>query len=143
MALTASVKDELGRLPLTRVCCRKAEVTAMLRFSNALHIVAGRVVVVTGGGRGFGYAIAREVNRRTEGALKFKQGTLYPVLHGLERDGLVAGAWEHPEGERPRKVYAITETGKAELARRTKVWDRFTRAIGRVLGGNRGDEQPA
>ena len=45
MALTASVKDELSRLPLTRVCCRKAEVTAMLRFSNALHIVAGRVVV--------------------------------------------------------------------------------------------------
>ncbi|MFC5379581.1 DNA-binding protein WhiA [Aquipuribacter nitratireducens] len=45
MALTASVKDELSRLPVTRVCCRKAEVTAMLRFSNALHIVAGRVVI--------------------------------------------------------------------------------------------------
>ncbi|MFC3687538.1 DNA-binding protein WhiA [Aquipuribacter hungaricus] len=45
MALTASVKDELSRLPVTRVCCRKAEVTATLRFSNALHIVAGRVVV--------------------------------------------------------------------------------------------------
>ena len=45
MALTSSVKDELSRLPVTRVCCRKAEVTAMLRFSNALHIVAGRVVV--------------------------------------------------------------------------------------------------
>lgn len=101
------------------------------------------VLAVLSEGPRHGYAIAREVNRRTEGALKFKQGTLYPVLHGLERDGLVAGAWEHPEGERPRKVYAITETGKAELARRTKVWDRFTRAIGRVLGGNRGDEQPA
>jgi cell division protein WhiA len=45
MALTASVKDELSRLPVTRACCRKAEVTAMLRFSNALHIVAGRVVI--------------------------------------------------------------------------------------------------
>ena len=45
MALTASVKDELSRLPVTRACCRKSEVAAMLRFGNALHIVAGRVVV--------------------------------------------------------------------------------------------------
>jgi hypothetical protein len=51
------------------------------------------VLAVLSEGPRHGYAIAREVNRRTEGALKFKQGTLYPVLHGLERDGLVAGAW--------------------------------------------------
>ncbi len=45
MALTASVKDELSRLPVGRPSCRKAEVSAVLRFSNSLHLVAGRVVI--------------------------------------------------------------------------------------------------
>ncbi len=43
--MTAGVKDELSRLPITRTCCRKAEVSALLRFSGGLHLVAGRVVV--------------------------------------------------------------------------------------------------
>jgi DNA-binding protein WhiA len=45
MAMTAGVKDELSRLPISRTCCRKAEVSALLRFAGGLHIVAGRVVV--------------------------------------------------------------------------------------------------
>jgi len=45
MAMTAMVKDELSRLPITKPCCRKAEVSATLRFAGGLHIVAGRIVV--------------------------------------------------------------------------------------------------
>ncbi|HEU4542851.1 MAG TPA: DNA-binding protein WhiA [Jiangellaceae bacterium] len=45
MAMTASVKDELARLEVTKPCCRKAEVASMLRFGGALHIVNGRIVV--------------------------------------------------------------------------------------------------
>ena len=45
MALTALVKDELSRLQVTKPCCRKAEVSAMLRFAGGLHIVGGRIVV--------------------------------------------------------------------------------------------------
>ena len=45
MALTAQVKDELSRLPVQRACCRKAEVSSLLRFAGGLHIVSGRVVV--------------------------------------------------------------------------------------------------
>lgn len=45
MALTAQVKDELSRLDVTRACCRKAEVSSLLRFAGGLHIVSGRVVV--------------------------------------------------------------------------------------------------
>jgi DNA-binding protein WhiA len=45
MAMTAAVKDELARLPVTKVCCRKAEVSALLRFAGGLHIVGGRIVV--------------------------------------------------------------------------------------------------
>lgn len=45
MAMTAAVKDELSRLSVTKTCCRRAEVSSLLRFSGGLHIVAGRVVV--------------------------------------------------------------------------------------------------
>ncbi|OLT15847.1 DNA-binding protein WhiA [Serinicoccus sp. CNJ-927] len=45
MAMTAKVKDELSRLPVSRTCCRKAEVSTMLRFAGGLHIVGGRIVI--------------------------------------------------------------------------------------------------
>src|SRR3954469_23270170 len=45
MAMTAAVKDELSRLVVTKPCCRRAEVAALLRFAGGLHIVGGRVVV--------------------------------------------------------------------------------------------------
>ena len=45
MALTAQVKDELSRLDVTRTCCRKAEVSSMLRFAGGLHIISGRIVI--------------------------------------------------------------------------------------------------
>jgi len=45
MAMTASVKDELARLEVTKPCCRKAEVSALLRFGGGLHIVSGKIVV--------------------------------------------------------------------------------------------------
>ncbi|GAA0515014.1 putative sporulation transcription regulator WhiA [Saccharopolyspora subtropica] len=45
MAMTAAVKDELSRLPVTKTCCRRAEVSSLLRFAGGLHIVAGRVVI--------------------------------------------------------------------------------------------------
>lgn len=45
MAMTAAVKDELSRLPVTKACCRKAEVSALLRFAGGLHVVGGKIVV--------------------------------------------------------------------------------------------------
>ena len=45
MAMTAKVKDELSRLTVTKPCCRKAEVSAMLRFAGGLHIISGRIVI--------------------------------------------------------------------------------------------------
>ncbi|MEY3101139.1 MAG: hypothetical protein RL435_285, partial [Actinomycetota bacterium] len=45
MAMTATVKDELSRLAISKPCCRKAEVSALLRFAGGLHVMAGKVVV--------------------------------------------------------------------------------------------------
>lgn len=82
-----------------------------------------------------GYAIAQAINKRTNNSLKFKQGTLYPVLHTLERDGLVTGEWQHVAGERPRLVYVITEAGLGELARRVDIWKTFAKAMDTMIGG--------
>ena len=45
MAMTSAVKDELARVELNKTCCRKAEVSALLRFAGGLHLVAGQIVV--------------------------------------------------------------------------------------------------
>jgi PadR family transcriptional regulator PadR len=82
-----------------------------------------------------GYGIAREIERRSENALQCKEGTLYPALHALERDGLIAGEWRQEPGERDRKVYALTPAGRAALEQRARTWTEFATAIHRVLGG--------
>lgn len=91
------------------------------------------VLSVLRDGARHGYDIAREVERRSENSLTFKHGTLYPVLHALENEGLIASEWEHPDGERPRRVYRITETGLAELERCVRTWQEFARAMERVI----------
>ena len=83
-----------------------------------------------------GYAIAREIERRSENDLKFRDGTLYPALQQLEQAGLIVGAWEPTETAPPRKVYRLTEAGQAELQRRVRVWSRFVRSVNVVLGLN-------
>jgi PadR family transcriptional regulator PadR len=80
------------------------------------------------------YAIGRSISERAGDGVKFKRGTLYPVLHSLERDGLVVGKWEHEAGERPRCIYTITDVGRAELVRRAKAWNRFSEAMNNLIG---------
>lgn len=99
------------------------------------------VLAVLKDGARHGYDIAREVERRSENALAFKHGTLYPVLHGLEKDHLIVSAWEHPAGERPRRVYSLTPAGEAKLEQCLQQWNEFTRAMNKVIGSRRG-EQP-
>src|SRR5205823_7294175 len=57
----------------------------------------------------YGYEIAATVHRDTDGTFTWREGSLYPSLHKLEADGLVAGQWEEKETGRKRKYYHITE----------------------------------
>jgi PadR family transcriptional regulator PadR len=81
-----------------------------------------------------GYAIAREIERRSENSLTFHDGTLYPALQQLERGGLIQGTWEPTENTPPRKVYRLTEAGLTELEQRLTVWNRFVNSINSILG---------
>lgn len=82
-----------------------------------------------------GYAIAREIERRSSSRLKFKDGTLYPTLAALENDKFITSQWQTPGSGPARKVYCITESGLKELERRTQSWHSFAAAVGSVLGG--------
>ena len=100
------------------------------------------ILAVVSEGPLHGLAIAREINQRSNNALELKQGTLYPALHALERDGWISGEWEILDGERPRKIYTLSPAGAAELERRMRAWDRFTAAVESVTRSKR-NEQPA
>ena len=84
-------------------------------------------------GPAHGYALARTIERRTENALQLREGTLYPALHALERDGLVQSAWETPPNGRERKTYTLTENGAKKLSEWSMSWQQFVVAVGRVL----------
>ena len=84
---------------------------------------------VLGEGPAHGYAIARRIASRSEGALSAGEGLLYPALHALEREGHVEAHWEPQDGRPDRKVYTLTESGRRELAKRRESWLAFRRAV--------------
>ena len=80
-----------------------------------------------------GYAIASELRLRSGGTLEVPEGTLYPVLHRLEKEGLVRSHWESVGGRR-RRVYAASPQSRTALRERVESWQRLSRAIDAVLG---------
>jgi DNA-binding PadR family transcriptional regulator len=85
-------------------------------------------------GPSHGYAIARTVSEESASALHLGEGTLYPVLRDLETRGLVNAEWQTNDAGPARKVYRITDAGRAECAERTRLWRERVRAIGGLLG---------
>jgi PadR family transcriptional regulator, regulatory protein PadR len=84
-----------------------------------------------------GYAIAREIERRSDEALILGDGSLYPALRALERAGFIEGIWQ-TEGSGPaRKVYSLTRPGSEELARRTRTWQRFVGSVSDIIAGGK------
>jgi PadR family transcriptional regulator PadR len=83
--------------------------------------------------RMYGYEIVTTVRRETGGAFEWKEGSLYPCLHKLERDGLVRGQWRGRKGGRRRKYYHLTEAGRTALAEKTESWRRLRAAMDRIL----------
>lgn len=89
-----------------------------------------------------GYAIAREIERRSLDSLSFQEGSIYPALRALEADGFVESEWQTPERGPARKVYRLVPRGSAELVKRKATWRELVASIDQVLGGNI-DVQPA
>ena len=92
------------------------------------------ILAVLGESPCHGYAIAREIERRSGGELGAREGALYPALRALESKGLIAGNWQEQTGTPARKIYELTPQGKGELARSTDAWRSYASAFERVLG---------
>jgi PadR family transcriptional regulator, regulatory protein PadR len=86
-----------------------------------------------------GYVIIEELRRHSEGTFDLPEGTVYPALHQLELDGLVTSEWSG-ETKRRRRVYELTERGRAALAAQQQEWDRFSRGVEAVLRETRPTE---
>ena len=81
----------------------------------------------------YGYQIVKEIERRSSGYFRFKEGTLYPALHRLEKAGQVEGNWGEAAVGVPRRYYHITPKGQSTLEERLKEWHRFSRAVNAVM----------
>jgi len=82
----------------------------------------------------YGFQIAKSIEERTEGALRFTMASLYPMLYGLERRGYVKGHWESNEAGRDRRYYTLTNAGKKELAPLRREWRAFFYALDSLTG---------
>jgi PadR family transcriptional regulator PadR len=83
----------------------------------------------------YGYEIVKELESRSENVFSLKEGTLYPVLHSLENDGLVTSYEKLAETGKQRKYYSITKRGRAALAEKKAEWDIFSKSVNKVIGG--------
>lgn len=129
MAMTARVKDELARLPVTKTCCKKAEVSTMLRFAGGLHIIGGRIVIEA-------EVDTAQVARRLRAFMA--------EVYGSSSEVVVMG----PGGLRKGTRYVVRATSDGEsLARQTGLIDHRGRPVRglppRIVGASVCDAEAA
>jgi len=81
----------------------------------------------------YGYQIIKELERRSRGYFKFKEGTLYPALHRLEEAGLILGKWQSLAGGRQRRYYYITNKGNSVMVAKMNQWRDFLVAMNLII----------
>ena len=90
------------------------------------------VLAILAEGDSYGYAILKRVRELSGGALEWTDGMLYPVLHRLEKSGLVEARWDQAESGRKRKYYRVTEAGREQLAEERRQWSTVDQALRNV-----------
>ncbi len=92
------------------------------------------LLAVVGEEPGHGYAIIERIKQRSDAALSLAEGSVYPALYRLERDGLLTSSVATAAG-RPRRTYRLTAAGQEAMAERRREWRTFAGAISAVIGG--------
>lgn len=83
----------------------------------------------------YGYQMIEELSRRSQNVFELKAGTLYPILHELEKNGMVSSYSETSDSARTRKYYSITKEGNKFLKEKQDEWNAYSTAVNLVLGG--------
>ena len=85
------------------------------------------------GGPMHGWGVSQRIQILSEDILQVNQGSLYPALHRLEQQGLIAAEWGASENNRQAKFYELTRAGRKQLADETRNWERMAGAVARIL----------
>ena len=81
-----------------------------------------------------GYDLARLIGERSQGVINFHVASLYPTLYRMEEKGLIDGHWVEKAGQRRRRYYRLTPSGRKALKRHRTVWERFFQGLNLVAG---------
>jgi PadR family transcriptional regulator PadR len=84
-------------------------------------------------GESYGYRLIRDIQDRSGGFFRFKEGTVYPALRKLENEGLIQGAWKRLDSGQERRYYHITARGRESLRRKLAMWQNFNTAMGLIF----------
>jgi PadR family transcriptional regulator len=99
-------------------------------LQGTLDVLILRTLVL---GHAHGHAIAKMIAQSSDEVLKVDEGSLYPALHRLLKRGWISFEHGTSENNRRAKYYRLTPKGRRQLVIETSKWDRFSRAIARVL----------
>jgi PadR family transcriptional regulator PadR len=80
-----------------------------------------------------GYGLLQVIREKSHWALDLPEGSVYPALHRLEREGLLTSSWSERSG-RPRRIYKLSRRGRTELKAQQAEWTRFSSAVNAVTG---------
>ncbi|MDR1687635.1 MAG: helix-turn-helix transcriptional regulator [Clostridiales bacterium] len=83
----------------------------------------------------YGYQISLSLKEKSENVFDLKEGTLYPMLHGLENENAVESYWLDAENGKRRKYYKLTPGGKKLLNQKKAEWLIYTKSVNSVIGG--------
>lgn len=95
----------------------------------------------------YGYRLLGDMDARSGGLFRMKEGSLYPVLYRLEDDGMIEARWQPGEGRAtPKKYYAATAKGAAQLGEMKNLWAEFSACVDGMLaraagGGSQAEKE--
>jgi len=92
------------------------------------------ILAVVEEGPHHGYQLALEIEERSRGYFRFNHGTLYPILHKLESNGLIDGSWAEPAGKRKRRQYGLTAAGQEHLSQLRDAWSAYFESLSNIIG---------
>lgn len=81
----------------------------------------------------YGYMMIKKLDGKSKSIFNLKVGTLYPILHNLEKEQLIESYWEDTSSSRKRKFYKITKKGLKLLDKKKKEWDTYVEGINNVF----------
>ncbi|MBN2088444.1 helix-turn-helix transcriptional regulator [candidate division KSB1 bacterium] len=107
----------------------KIEIPFLSKFCNEILILA-----ILFHEKKHGYQLALELEEKSAGHFKFNHGTLYPILHKLEKEGYIKGSWKQEGPKRKRKYYTLTSKGKKYATAQVAGWREFFEHFFAIIG---------